>query len=50
MGQHGHPGPHFKDVCKPTTIILRILLRQEGISILSRNVKNKGSFKINLLS
>ena len=39
LGQYGHPWPHFKDVCKPTTIILCFLIRQEGVSLLSRHVR-----------
>ena len=39
MGQHGHPGPHLKDVCQPTTIILSFILRQEGVRLLSRHVR-----------
>lgn len=39
LGQHGHPWPHFKDVCKPTTIILCVLICQEGVCLLSRHVR-----------
>ena len=43
LGQHGHPGAHLKDVRQPATIILRFILRQEGVRLLSRHVRRDQS-------
>ena len=40
LGQHGHPRSHLKDVRQPTfSIILRFILRQEGVRLLSCHVR-----------